>query len=68
MRECMNLEAVDKQQVELCAVLFVQKVILQILQVVLDVSLYLLKTNRCTFVNTTCFELPFHSVFVFSCI
>lgn len=43
-----HLEAVDKQQVELRAVISGQKILLQVLQVRLNVSLHLLKTERST--------------------
>lgn len=39
------LEAVDKQQVEFSAIFTEQKILLQVLQVVLNVSLHLVKTD-----------------------
>lgn len=42
------LEAVDKQQGEFSMVVWTQKILLQVLQVVLNVSLHLVKTDRYT--------------------
>lgn len=46
------LETVDKQQVELSEVISAQKFLLQVPQVGLDVSLHLVKADRCTTFTT----------------